>query len=39
MEGIPILSLMLLVPLVGSVACLFLDAGAARMVALAARAA
>ena len=36
MEAVPILSLMLLVPLVGSAACLFLDAGAARMVALAA---
>ena len=30
----PILSLMLAVPLVGAIACLFLGAGAARMVAL-----
>jgi NADH-quinone oxidoreductase subunit M len=34
MEGVPILSLMLLVPLVGALACFFLEAKAARMVAL-----
>ncbi|RKF23274.1 NADH-quinone oxidoreductase subunit M [Altericroceibacterium spongiae] len=34
MEGFPILSLMLLVPLVGAVACLFAEARAARMIAL-----
>ncbi len=34
MGGFPILSLMLLVPLVGGLACFFLDAKAARMVAL-----
>jgi NADH-quinone oxidoreductase subunit M len=34
MGGFPILSLMLLVPLVGAIACLFLDAKPARMVAL-----
>ena len=34
MNGFPILSLMLLVPLVGALACLFLDAKAARTVAL-----
>jgi NADH-quinone oxidoreductase subunit M len=34
MNGFPILSLMLLVPLVGAVACLFSDAKAARWVAL-----
>ena len=36
MEGFPILSLMLLVPLLGAIACLFLDAAPARMVAMAA---
>jgi len=36
MGGVPILSLMLLVPLVGGLACFFLDAKAARVVALAA---
>ncbi|PEQ13389.1 NADH-quinone oxidoreductase subunit M [Novosphingobium sp. PC22D] len=34
MGGFPILSLMLLVPLVGAIACLFLDARPARTVAL-----
>jgi len=34
MEGFPILSLMLLVPFLGAIACLFLDAAPARMVAL-----
>ncbi len=34
MGGVPILSLMLLVPLVGGMACFFLDAKPARMVAL-----
>jgi len=34
MEGVPILSLMLLVPLAGALACFFLEAKAARMVAL-----
>lgn len=34
MGGFPILSLMLLVPLAAALACLFLDAGAARRVAL-----
>jgi NADH-quinone oxidoreductase subunit M len=34
MGGFPILSLMLLVPLVGGLACFFLEARAARMVAL-----
>ena len=34
MGGVPILSLMLLVPLVGALACFFLEAKAARMVAL-----
>ncbi len=34
MGGFPILSLMLLVPLVGGLACFFLEAKAARMVAL-----
>ena len=34
MEGFPILSVMLAVPLVAAIACLFLSAGAARMVAL-----
>ena len=34
MWGVPILSLMLLVPLVGGLACFFLEAKAARMVAL-----
>jgi NADH-quinone oxidoreductase subunit M len=34
MGGVPILSLMLLVPLVGGLACFFLEAKAARMVAL-----
>ena len=36
MDGVPILSLMLLVPLVGGLACFFLEAKAARVVALAA---
>ena len=36
MGGFPILSVMLAVPLVGAIACLFLDAKPARMVALAA---
>ncbi len=36
MDGVPILSLMLLVPLVGGLACFFLEAKAARAVALAA---
>ena len=36
MNGFPILSLMLLVPLVGAVACLFAEAKAARWLALAA---
>jgi len=36
MEGFPILSLMLLVPLLGAIACLFVEAGTARMIALAA---
>ncbi|MBO9499613.1 MAG: NADH-quinone oxidoreductase subunit M [Novosphingobium sp.] len=36
MSGFPILSLMLLVPLVGAVACLFAEAKAARWIALAA---
>ncbi|QWC58075.1 NADH-quinone oxidoreductase subunit M [Erythrobacter sp. 3-20A1M] len=36
MEGFPILSLMLLVPLVGAIICFFVSAGAARWVALAA---
>ncbi|SMQ74616.1 NADH dehydrogenase subunit M [Altererythrobacter xiamenensis] len=36
MEGFPILSLMLLVPLVAGIACFFLDAGASRVTALAA---
>ncbi|MCK9541861.1 MAG: NADH-quinone oxidoreductase subunit M [Novosphingobium sp.] len=36
MNGFPILSLMLLVPLVGGAACLFVEAGAARRIALAA---
>ncbi|WP_374414072.1 NADH-quinone oxidoreductase subunit M [Novosphingobium colocasiae] len=36
MTGFPILSLMLLVPLAGALACLFLDAKGARTVALAA---
>ena len=34
MEGFPILSIMLLVPLAGAIACLFLDAPAARITAL-----
>ncbi len=34
MGGFPILSVMLLVPLLGAIACLFLDAKPARMVAL-----
>ena len=34
MEGLPILSLMMLVPLVGAVVCLFSSAALARMVAL-----
>ncbi|AKH41678.1 NADH-quinone oxidoreductase subunit M [Altererythrobacter atlanticus] len=36
MEGFPILSLMLLVPLVGAIACLFSEAKTARAIALAA---
>ncbi len=36
MEGFPILSLLLLVPLLGAAACLFVNAGAARAIALAA---
>ncbi len=36
MEGVPILSLMLLVPLLGALACFFLEAKTARVVALAA---
>ncbi|GAB4472464.1 MAG: NADH-quinone oxidoreductase subunit M [Erythrobacter tepidarius] len=36
MEGLPILSLMMLVPLAGAVACLFAGAKAARWIALAA---
>jgi NADH-quinone oxidoreductase subunit M len=36
MNGFPILSLMLLVPLVAAVACLLVEAGAARRIALAA---
>ncbi len=36
MNGFPILTLMLLVPLVGAVACLFADAKTARVIALAA---
>jgi NADH-quinone oxidoreductase subunit M len=36
MEGLPILSLMLLVPFLGAVACLFLEPAPARAVALAA---
>jgi NADH-quinone oxidoreductase subunit M len=36
MEGFPILSLMLLVPMLGAIACLFVGAGAARTIALAA---
>src|SRR5512139_2256729 len=34
MNGLPILSLMLLVPLVGAIGCLVLDAKAARAIAL-----
>ncbi|TAD85811.1 MAG: NADH-quinone oxidoreductase subunit M, partial [Sphingomonadales bacterium] len=34
MEGLPILSLMMLVPLVGALACLFAGANAARWIAL-----
>ena len=34
MEGFPILSLMLLVPLVGAVLCMFVNASTARWVAL-----
>ncbi|MGY6551952.1 MAG: NADH-quinone oxidoreductase subunit M [Erythrobacter sp.] len=34
MEGLPILSLMMLVPLAGALACLLAGAGAARMIAL-----
>jgi NADH-quinone oxidoreductase subunit M len=34
MDGFPILSLMLLVPLIAAIACLFLEAQAARMAAL-----
>ena len=34
MGGVPILSLMLLVPMIGAVACLFADAKPARMIAL-----
>jgi len=36
MEGFPILSLMLLVPLLGAIACLFVDGRTARAIALAA---
>src|SRR5690606_11820308 len=36
MEGVPILSLMVLVPLVGALICLFVNAATARNVALAA---
>ena len=36
MDGFPILSLMLVVPLIGAVFCLFAEAKAARMIALAA---
>ncbi len=36
MDGFPILSLMLLVPLVGAIACFFVSASAARAIALAA---
>jgi NADH-quinone oxidoreductase subunit M len=36
MEGFPILSVMLLVPMLGAIACLFVGAGAARAIALAA---
>ncbi|MGN6500018.1 MAG: NADH-quinone oxidoreductase subunit M, partial [Tsuneonella sp.] len=36
MSGFPILSLMLLVPLIGAIACLFVDAKPARTIALAA---
>jgi len=35
-EGVPILSLMLLVPMLGAIACLFVNAGTARTIALAA---
>ena len=34
MEGLPILSVMLLVPLVGALLCLFVGAGTARVIAL-----
>jgi NADH-quinone oxidoreductase subunit M len=34
MEGLPILSLMMLVPMAGALACLFSGAGAARVIAL-----
>jgi len=34
MTNVPILSLMLLVPLIGALACLFVDAGLARIIAL-----
>jgi len=34
MEGLPILSLMMLVPLAGALACLFASAAAARWIAL-----
>ena len=34
MEGFPILSVMMLVPLVGAIACLFIGAGASRWIAL-----
>jgi NADH-quinone oxidoreductase subunit M len=36
MEGFPILSVMLLVPMLGAIACLFVGAGTARTIALAA---
>ena len=36
MDGFPILSLMLLVPLVGAIACFFVSAPTARVIALAA---
>ncbi|WP_299307169.1 NADH-quinone oxidoreductase subunit M [uncultured Croceicoccus sp.] len=36
MDGFPILSLMLLVPLAGAIACFFVNAGTARAIALAA---
>ena len=36
MSGLPILSIMLLIPAVAAIACLFVPAATARMVALAA---